>query len=207
MINILLTTAYFAPISYYAAIANADKILIEANEHYQKKSYRSRCYIAGSHGKQMLNIPIIRPNGNQTMIKNAILGTTENWQNQHWNSIITSYNSSPFLLYYRDEIEAVLLAKYDNLWELNKACLNLMMDLLQLDAEINYTTEFEKDPKEYIDMRNSISIKNTATIENYTQVFGDKHGFLADLSILDLLFNLGPDAGYYLTNNLFSIKR
>ena len=195
----ILTTAYFPPISYFAAIAQADNVLIEANEHYQKKSYRSRCYIAGPHGKQMLNIPIDRQDGNQTMISDAKLLYIENWQKQHWNSLITAYNSSPFLLYYQDEIESVFFKKYDTLWELNKELLALILELLQINIPITYTKEYIKSPSEINDYRGIINPRNIYDNEVYIQVFGDKHGFISDLSILDLLFNLGPDASYYLS--------
>ncbi len=195
----LLTTAFFAPISYFAAIAQADNVIIEAHEHYQKKSYRSRCYIAGPHAKQMLNIPIDRPNGNNTIITDAKLLYIENWQKQHWNSLITAYNSSPFLLYYQDEIEAVFFKKFDTLWKLNKELLSLLLELLQIETPIAYTQEYIKLPTEVKDYRAIINPRNTPDYEPYIQVFGDKHGFISDLSILDLLFNLGPDAVSYLS--------
>jgi len=195
----LLTTAFFPPISYFAAIVKADNVIIEAHEHYQKKSYRSRCYIAGPHAKQMLNIPIDRPNGNNTIITDAKLLYIENWQKQHWNSLITAYNSSPFLLYYQDEIEAVFFNKYDTLWELNKELLALLMELMQIETPISYTQEYIKLPTDIKDYRSIINPRNTPDYEPYIQVFGDKHGFISDLSILDLLFNLGPDASHYLS--------
>jgi len=195
----LLTTAFFPPISYFAAIVQADNVIIEAHEHYQKKSYRSRCYIAGPHAKQMLNIPIDRPNGNNTIITDAKLLYIENWQKQHWNSLITAYNSSPFLLYYQDEIEAVFFNKYDTLWELNKELLALLMELMQIETPISYTQEYIKLPTDIKDYRSIINPRNTPDYEPYIQVFGDKHGFISDLSILDLLFNLGPDASHYLS--------
>ena len=198
MKDIILTTAYFAPISYFAAIAQSNSVNIERLENYQKKSYRSRCYIAGPHGKQMLNIPIERPNKNNTKIQEALVGINQNWQNQHWNSIITAYNSSPFLLYYENEIKEVFFKDYDNLWELNNNLLELFMDLLQINKSISYTNEYNKTYVNISDLRNSISPKKIINNEKYIQVFGDKNGFINDLSILDLLFNLGPEASTYL---------
>jgi len=200
MDTILLSTTYFGPISYFAAIAQAKDVIIEANEHYQKKSYRSRCYIAGPHGKQMLNIPIDRPSGNTTFIKDVLLGKNQNWQNQHWNSIITAYNSSPFLLYYIDEIEAIYRKEYNSLWKLNNELLLLILELLQIDTPIKFTDNFIKTPMQESDLRQSISHKHIINNPKYIQVFSDKHNFIEDLSILDLLFNLGPEAGYYLSN-------
>ena len=194
----LLSTAYFAPISYFAAVAMAKEVVVEAHEHYQKKSYRSRCYIAGPHGKQMLNVPIDRPSGNQTAITDAKLLYIENWQKQHWNSIITAYNSSPFFLYYKDEIELVFFKKYDTLWELNKELLILFLELLQIDTPISYTKQYNRQAEGYKDLREFIAPKNLLTTTAYVQVFSDKHPYIYDLSILDLLFNLGPDSLAYL---------
>ncbi len=198
MNDILLSIAYFPPISYFAAMAQSKSVMIEANEHYQKKTYRSRCYIAGPHGKQTLNIPIIRPSNNQTKIKDALIGGDQNWQKQHWNSIITAYNSSPFLLYYQDEIKDTLFKKYDTIWELNNELLKLLIELLQLNIEIKYTSEYKKSYESILDYRELSSPKSNIKINDYIQVFGDKHGFINDLSILDLLFNLGPEASSYL---------
>jgi len=198
MIPTILSTAYFAPISYFAAIAKAEEVVIEAHEHYQKKSYRSRCYIAGPHGKQMLNVPIERPSGNQTLITDAKLLFIENWQKQHWNSIITAYNSSPFFLYYKDEIEVVFFKKHDTLWELNKELLILFLELLQIETPVSYTKHYSRDAKDSRDFRVSIAPKSPLSTKAYIQVFGDKYPYICDLSILDLLFNLGPESLTYL---------
>ena len=197
----IFTSSYFAPISYYIEIFKCDKIIIESQENYQKKSYRSRCYIAGPFGKQMLNIPINRPNANQTKIQEATLATDQNWRKQHWNSIITAYNSSPFFLYYQDEIEAVLFANHKTLWELNNEILKLTLELLQIKTKIEYNSEYQHSIDSIKDNRNRINSKNTINNSEYIQVFGDKNGFINDLSILDLIFNLGPEANSYLFNN------
>ncbi len=197
----IFTSAYFAPISYYVEISKCDKIIIESQENYQKKSYRSRCYIAGPFGKQMLNLPINRPDANQTKIQNALLSVDQNWRKQHWNSIITAYNSSPFFLYYQDEIEAVLFGNQTTLWELNNDILKLMLELLQLNTKIEYNKEYQRSMENIKDFRSSINSKSSINNLEYIQVFGDKHGFIKDLSILDLLFNLGPESNSYLFNN------
>ncbi len=201
MKDAIFTSAYFAPISYYIEILKYDKIIIESQENYQKKSYRSRCYIAGPFGKQMLNIPINRPNANQTKIQEAVLATDQNWKKQHWNSITTAYNSSPFFLYYQDEIEAVIFGKQTTLWELNNDILKLTLEILQLKTTIEYNSEYQRSTENIEDYRSSINSKNTVNNSEYIQVFGDKNGFINDLSILDLIFNLGPEANSYLYNN------
>ncbi len=199
---ILLSTSYFPPISYMSQIAKTDSVLIEAHENFQKQSYRNRCYIAGPNNKQILNIPVVRPDGNHTAISKVIFSTDVNWKKQHWNSIITAYNSSPFLLYYQDEIKDCLFAEYSSLLELNTAVLKLILELLQIKTNIEFTKSFDPNPSKITDLRNTIHPKKSSLIVNnqktYSQVFDDRSSFLPDLSILDLLFNLGPDARGYL---------
>jgi hypothetical protein len=199
---ILVSTAYFPPISYFAAIAKAEIVVVEAFENYQKQSYRNRCYIAGPNGKQMLNIPVIKTTGNHTLITDIQFSDQENWKNQHWNSILTAYNSSPFLLYYEDEIKDVFFQSHQNLWELNHALLLLMMELVQLQTPIIKSTEYQQSTANGIDLRDSIhpkkELQSSEQQKEYMQVFADRLPFMTDLSILDLLFNLGPEANVYI---------
>ncbi len=200
MSQILLTSAYFPPISYMSLIAQSDLVYIEAHENYQKQSYRNRCYIAGPNGKQMLNIPVIKTNGNHTLITEVQLSEQMNWKKHHWNSIQTAYNSSPFMLYYEDEIKAIFFAQHQSLWELNMQLLELMIELLQLNTEIKTTTSFEINVDEIKDFRQVINPKKEdgITYPNYIRVYEDKNEFMPNLSILDLLFNMGPEAGTYI---------
>ena len=199
---ILLSTSYFPPISYISQIAKANKVLIEAYENFQKQSYRNRCYIAGPNNKQMLSITVVRKNGNHTPIDKVTFSEQYDWKKNHWNSIITAYNSSPFLLYYQDEIKDCLFAEYNSLLEMNTALLKLILELMQINTPIEFTKSFELEPTNTIDLRNTIHPKKTSLIKDiqkpYFQVFEDRYGFLPDLSILDLLFNMGPDAKGYL---------
>jgi hypothetical protein len=196
----LLTTAYFPPISYFSQVVKAETIIIEAHENFQKQSYRNRCYIAGPNGKQMLNIPVVRPGGNHTAIQKVKFFNDVNWKQQHWNSIITAYNSSPFLLYYEDEIKDVLFADYPTLWEMNLQLLKLMISILQIKTKIEITDSYIGNYGDRLDLRNSIhpKLKTESTFKPYIQVFDDRNGFISNLSILDLLFNLGPETRAYL---------
>jgi hypothetical protein len=204
MSSAIFTTAYFPPISYFVALLSYDKIYIEAYENYQKQSFRNRAYIAGPNGKQSLNIPVIKTTGNHTNIKSIELDTQSNWKQQHWNSIATAYNSSPFLMYYVDEIKAVFFNEHNTLWKLNWDLLMLMLELFQIDNKIAETSSFELKYDESIDYRFLIHPKKESLLESqyinneYYQVFKDKNGFIKDLSCLDLLFNMGPESGAYL---------
>ncbi len=199
---LLLSTAYFPPISYISQIAKADNVLIEAHENFQKQTYRNRCYIAGPNNKQLLSITVVRKNGNHTPIDKITFSNQYDWKKNHWNSIITAYNSSPFLLYYQDEIKDCLFANYSSLLEMNTALLKLILELMQIKTSIEYTKSFEIEPANTTDLRNIIHPKKLSLINNiqkpYFQVFDDRYGFLTDLSILDLLFNMGPDAKGFL---------
>ncbi len=204
MSAVILSTAYFPPISYFVAILSYDTVFIEAYENYQKQSYRNRAYIAGPNKKQSLNIPVIRLNGNHTTIKDIKLDNSSHWKQQHWHSIKTAYNSSPFLMYYEDEIKAVFYKDHEYLWELNWELILLLLELLQIDNKVSETSLFEINPDDITDYRFVIHPKKETIIKDqlinntYYQVFEEKHGFIEDLSVLDLLFNLGPDAGGYL---------
>jgi hypothetical protein len=200
---LLLSTSYFPPISYISQIAKADSVLIEAHENYQKQSYRNRCYIAGPNNKQMLSITVVRKEGNHTPIDKIAFSEQYDWKKNHWNSIITAYNSSPFLLYYQDEIKDCLFSEYSSLLEMNTAILKLLLELLQIKTPLKFTDSFELNPtSDTIDLRNTIHPKKLSLIKDiqkpYFQVFEDRYGFLPDLSILDLLFNMGTEAKGYL---------
>jgi len=199
---ILLSTSYFPPISYISQIAKVDDVLIEVHENFQKQSYRNRCYIAGPNNKQMLSITVVRKSGNHTPIDKISFSEQYDWKKNHWNSIITAYNSSPFLLYYQDEIKDCLFAEYNSLLEMNTALLKLILELMQIKTSIEYTKSFNIETTNIIDLRNTIHPKKPSIIKDiqkpYFQVFEDRYGFLPDLSILDLLFNMGPEAKGYL---------
>lgn len=204
MSSAIFSTAYFPPISYFMALLHYDNIYIESFENYQKQSYRNRMYIVGPNGKQSLNVPIIKTKGNHTTIKDIALATETNWKQQHWNSIKTAYNSSAFMMYYEAELMAVFFKEHKTLWNLNMELLEVMLDFFQFDTTIIETTDFAKTQVDCIDYRDIIHPKKPSISTDklneyaYYQVFKDKHGFINDLSCLDLLFNLGPDAGGFI---------
>ncbi|RLD45018.1 MAG: hypothetical protein DRI86_06205 [Bacteroidetes bacterium] len=199
---LLLSTAYFPPISYISQIAKAESVLIEAHENFQKQSYRNRCYIAGPNNKQILSITVVRKNGNHTPIDKITFSDQYDWKKNHWNSIITAYNSSSFLLYYKDEIKECFFENYNSLLEMNTALLKLVLELMQINTPIEFTKSFELGYANTVDFRDTIHPKKSSLIKDiqkpYFQVFEDRYGFLYDLSVLDLLFNMGPEAVGYL---------
>lgn len=201
--NPLLPTAYLAPISYYAILLQDPNCRIELHEHFIKQSIRNRCDIYGANGKLRLSIPKQRKGSSKTIIENLKISYRNNWQKQHWNAIESAYNSSPFFEYYKDELKPFFEEKEEYLVNFNSKLQNAILCMLQQENIIKNTTEY-LHKGDFFDLRNyTWKLKNQ---EKYDQVFMEKQGFIPNLSILDLLFNLGPESIDYLHNIDLSIE-
>jgi hypothetical protein len=197
---VLFPTAYFPAVNYMAEALQADEIVIEAFETYTKQTCRNHCVIYGPNGKQTLSIPVIKTNGNHTLTKDVLVSTHQPWQKVHWRSIQTAYNNSPFFLYYQDEVAHIYEKKYKFVLDLNMAIFHILMKVLKIECPARLTEKFEKTPTGVIDLRTSLGEKHSGQnihYPHYTQVFESAHGFLPGLSILDVIFNLGPEASLY----------
>ncbi|GAB2774908.1 WbqC family protein [Salinimicrobium soli] len=200
---LLLHPCYFGPISQFVAMVQAEEVIFENEDNYQKQTYRNRMYIYGANGRLLLNIPI-KHSGNKSQHQKYREVKIENdfdWQKQHWRSLQTVYRTSPFFEFYEDEFAPLYHKKYDFLLDFNYDCLNLTLECLQLEEfPFSKTEEFILEPKEVIDGRFLVHAKGEKPFrfEPYTQVFSNKFGYLNDLSIVDLLFNEGPNALNYL---------
>ena len=198
---ILFSTAYFPPIEYFFELKSYGVIYIDYFENYIKQTYRNRCQILGANGKLSLSIPVIKTTGNHTLIKDLAIDNSQLWQNIHWRSIESAYNSSPFFLYYRDQIEVFFTKKYKFLFDLNNEIIQCLLKMCKIYCEIKFTDDYIKPSNEIIDYRNKFIPKNSYQnydFPEYTQVFSDKHEFIQNLSILDLLFNEGKFTTDYL---------
>ena len=201
--NPLLSTAYLAPISYYAILLQDPNCRIELHEHFIKQSIRNRCDIYGANGKLRLSIPKQRKGSSKTIIENLKISYRNNWQKQHWNAIESAYNSSPFFEYYKDDLKPFFEEKEEYLVNFNSKLQNAILSMLQQENIIKNTTEY-LHKGDFFDLRNyTWKLKNQ---EKYDQVFMENQGFIPNLSILDLLFNLGPESIDYLQNLDLSIE-
>jgi len=198
----VLSTAYLGPVQYFTKFVIYSKVYIEQHETYLKQSYRNRCYIYGTNGKIPLIIPVKKVEGNLTKTKDILVDYDTAWQRIHWNSIVSAYRSSPFFEFYEDILKPFYFTKEERLLDLNQKILLLMIDFLDIDTEVHLTESFNKKYYNEADLRHSINPKKRLARKDssfvpykYSQVFIEKHGFLPNLSIIDLLFNEGPNSG------------
>jgi hypothetical protein len=199
--KILLHPAYFPNVLTMACLVQGD-IIWEVCDNYQKQTYRNRCIIANDRGKQMLNIPIQHTgsqNGRQ-LTRLVVPEETYNWQRLHWRSLETAYRSAPYFEFYEEELKVFFSSTHHNLLNLNLNSTALLCRLINCDFRTAKTSEFNRDHPSLIDARFLISAKSDPVISqpNYPQVFEERHGFISDLSTLDLLFNEGPNSLTYL---------
>lgn len=197
----LFSTAYFPPVSYVAAMLESDSIVVEQYETFPKQTYRNRTVIATANGLLGLTVPVVRTNGNHTYTKDMAICYNENWTLKHWRAIESAYNSSPYFLYYKDEVEVILNKQHATLIDLNMDILTFVFKKLKVKKEVILSDDYISQIGEgTIDYRNHFSPKNKEllSLPEYDQVFEDRYGFQSDISILDLIFNLGPDSLGYL---------
>jgi hypothetical protein len=196
----VFTLHYLPCIAWFQHALKFEEIQIEAFENYQKQTYRTRCRVLSANGVQVLNIPIKQISGEKTLISKIQIDEEIDWRKQHWQTMISAYGKSAYFLYYRDAFEAYFEKEESTLFEFNLGLIQLVLKCLKLNLSIEKTLEYNKNLEENLDFRNRFSAKNPnpenelLINKKYWQVFEEKFGFTPNLSILDLLFNLGPDA-------------
>ena len=195
----LLYPTCFPTIASYIVIAQAERLVFEVNDSYQKQTYRNRCYIYGANGKLGLHIPVQYSQKNRQNTSEILIDNSSNWQSTHWKSLESAYKKSPYFEYYQDELISLFTLKKDSLLVFNLECIEVVNKCLNLDIDSSKTINFNKEKKEN-DYRYLVNARKESEIKinPYIQVFQEKHGFINNLSILDLLFNEGPNAKSYL---------
>ena len=205
MAEIVLTTAYLAPIVYYSEMVNADTVYLENFDFYLKQTYRNRCQIAAANGSMILTIPVEKADSGKMLTRDVCISQHNDWQIQHWRSIESAYNSTPFFEYYKDELLPFYEKKWTFLWDFNQEIQAKMFELLNLDILILPTKEYKNIPdKKILDLRDAIHPKKENKYVNcdpYYQVFEQRFGFQPNLSIIDLLFNMGNESIFSLIHD------
>ena len=195
----ILSAAYLPPIQYFQKIKEASCIYIEKQEHYLKQSYRNRCSIASANGLLSLSIPVSNKHDKE-IISNTRISYAEKWQQQHWRGIESAYRNTPYFIYYADGLKPFYEKKYDFLFEYNIELTQFLLRSFKMSPVLKFTEAFEESGS-FKDYRYSIHPKNQVAESGfriYSQLFDEKHGFQANLSSIDLLFNMGPHALDYL---------
>ncbi len=196
---------YFGPVSYFSQLIQVQEYQFEIHENFPKQTYRNRCYIQGANGKLRLAIPV-KHNGKRAM-KDIEISYESNWQKEHFKSLVSAYQSSPYFEYYEDDIFSIFNKKEKFLIDLNLKTIEFINAKLNLELNPDSLTESYQMTDENSDFRNKFDAKSETQIEmpKYMQVFDEKFDFIPDLSILDLLCNEGPKSATYLKKLIFKL--
>jgi len=197
--RIIVSISFLPPIGYIAALMKAGEVVIELDETYPKQTCRNRADIYGPNGKQTLIVPVSKLRGNHTRTRDIRISYALPWYKIHRRSIEAAYRNSPFFLYYQDYFLPFFEKKYEFLVDFDSEILETLFRVLQISKEIRFTESYLKQPEGLLDLRQDLTAKHaTAICPPYTQTFAEKHGFIPNLSIIDLLFNVGPETLDYL---------
>ena len=200
----LLATTYFGPVQWYQKLNQSDRCLIERHDHFIKQTYRNRCVIATTNGLQALTVPIERFEGAHCAMLNIRISDHGSWRHLHWNALQSAYGESPFFEFYADDIRPFFERRWEFLVDFNMEITQKMCELLDIQPHITLTDAYvSAEDVGVTDYRDVIRPKNPLPDDRfrprrYYQVYEQKHGFQPNLSILDLLFNEGPEAVLYL---------
>ena len=195
----LLATAYFPPIEYFALLARYSVVYMEACENYQKQSWRNRCRILTANGVESLNVPVVHENGTFSLpIKEIRVEYTTPWVLRTERAIESAYSSSPFFIYYKDALFSILDSHPETLWELNRRLIDFFCAKIGISPSILETADYSQAAEDYRELihpkRPNTIMRDLGLERPYWQVFRDKFGFVPGLSIMDLLFNEGPES-------------
>lgn len=206
---VLLTSAYLAPVQYFTKLYAAPLVIEERSDHYVKQTYRNRCVIAGANGPLALTLPIVHSDQAKPLTRDIRLSDHGNWRHLHWNALQSAYDKSPYFEYYADDFRPFYEQRYEFLVDFNQALQEKICELLDLQPRIERPEAYvETVPAGADDYRELIRPKVDYADDSrfcprpYYQVFASKHGFLPNLSMLDLLFNMGPESRLVLRDSI-----
>ena len=197
----LFIPTYFSPISQYSEIVKAKEVIFEMEDNFQKQSYRNRCYIYNSNGRQLLNIPVKDKNkgsSKRKKTKDMLVENDVSWQDHHLKSLQNAYRNSPFYEFYEDDLRLIFTKKYTFLHDVNIDTYLFMTDALQINQKYSQTEEYLMNSKNDYRALSDVKKQPKKLVNPYIQIFDNKHGFIPNLSILDLLFMEGPNTISYL---------
>lgn len=200
MESVLLSSAYLPPVSFFTAINSGGDVLIEQYDNYCKQTYRNRCRIATAAGVQALTVPIVKGTSPKQLMKDVRISDHGEWRHQHWNALESAYMNSPFFMYYQDDFRPFYEKKYEFLVDFNTELTLLIMKLAGIDKTVKLTGSYGKKEQNILDLRQLVNpgTDDPESSRPYWQVFKEKYGFLANLSAVDLLFNMGLEFPLYL---------
>ena len=200
--DILIHPNYFPNIHQFRQIIKANNILFEVSDNYQKQTFRNRTYIYGANGKLGLFIPVIHTHKNRELFKDVKISYESNWMDLHLKSLQSAYRSSPYFEYFEDNFIKLYSEKEKFLVDFNIKCIKLISNLLDLDLDFKISNEYVEKTNDIIDLRDLSNARKEKKIETpkYIQVFESKHGYLNNLSILDLIFSEGTNSVLLMNN-------
>ena len=208
----LLSTTYFGPVQWYQKLYRCEEVEIEQWESFQKQTYRNRCLIATTQGIQALTVPVER--GSSQLIKDIRISDHGNWRHLHLYALESAYGNTPYFEYYRDDFLPFYEKRYDFLMDFNEALQEMICGLIDMQPCVKRTSEYIKEVGNgALDLREVIHPKRDYAMEDevfkvvpYYQVFQEKLGFIPNLSIVDLVFNLGPESLLLLKQSINNVE-
>ena len=200
--DILIHPNYFPNIHQFTQIIKADNIIFEVSDNYQKQTFRNRTYIYGANGKLGLFIPVIHTHKKRELFKDVKISYESNWMDLHLKSLQSAYRSSPYFEYFEDDLIKLYSEKEKFLADFNIKCFKLISNLLDLDLDFKISNEYVEKTNDIIDLRDLSNARKEKKIDTpkYIQVFESKHGYINNLSILDLIFSEGPNSVSLIVN-------
>ena len=198
--RILLSSHYFPCITYFACLVNSNRSIIDFGEYFVKQSYRNRCLIYSANGVLPLSIPVEKKG--KTYMTDVGIDTNSDWKTLHWRAISSAYNSSPFFEFYSDDLKKIFFTKHNSLIEFNNSLLLHICKEIGMSKKLETNSTYLEAMYTDTDLRTTLNPKSKSDIvielPRYIQIFESKHGYIENLSILDLLFHEGPETHNYL---------